>query len=185
VKRMLTLGLLLMFVFSATAFAQCYCDCNCWACSCNDDPDLIMTTLIVGGEEWDYEVKTNVRSRPDIDSRVVGDLSEGTQINVTDFYYTEDGRIWAEIWYKDNYAYVSVKYLEVLPDEGSYFYLPYETEVFKSPDGDSRKIARFVGDHLVLVTEIVTGDGDGEYWAKVVADGKYGYIRFLTLDAVL
>ena len=182
-KKVLTVVMVLVMMLGACSGALAgSCDCGCGKCSSDEYREWLMaTTLIVADEDGSYDVQVNVRSEPDINSEDVGTIEGGTRLNVTDFYYTEDGRIWAEIWYH-GVAYVSMKYMQPVP-EGSYFYLPFSTMVFSKPSFDSKKFAEFSEDQLILVEGIVANEGS--FWAKVLADGQYGYVYFVALEPVV
>ena len=175
-KRIVSLVLVFLVVFPMTVFAACGCNCGCYYCSYNDNDFILLTTLVVAGNDWNYDVKANVRCEPDIDSDIIAVIQGGTTIDVFGLYYSyKDGRIWAEIWHNGEYGYVSMKYLNALP-EGSFFYLPTDTEVSKYTGYTSSIMAEFSGDQLISVAEIVLDSKSNTYWAKVLADGKFGYI---------
>lgn len=182
VKKFLVLVLVLLVVFSTSALA-CDCNCGCYRCDCEDfDKDWRVTTLVVAGQDWDYDIKVNARKEPDIDAKVSKVLRGGTVINVTDFFYTDDGRIWAEFLCGDSYAYVSMKYLEVLP-EGSYFYISEKTAIRKYPSLKAAVDSVLIEEQEIYVSEVV--ENAYGFWAKVPTEDGYGYVRFLDLEPLV
>lgn len=181
-KKFLALVLVLLVAFSTTALA-CDCNCGCYGCDCEEfDKEWLVTTLVVAGDDWNYDIKINVREELDIDSKVLGVFRGGTLINVIDFYYSDDGRIWAEFLYGDSYAYISMKYLEVLP-EGSYFYISEKTDVRSSPYPRAYVESVLVEEQDIYVSEIV--ENVYGFWAKVPTRDGYGYVRFSDLEPLV
>jgi len=175
-KKMFVLLLVVMMVLmNVSATAEMYCN--------EFDKTWKMTTMVVADNDGDYDIRVNARVCPDISAPVATVLDGGTLLNVSDFWYSEDGRIWAECWFDIGYLYVSVRYLQPLPVEGSFFYLPVEVDVLRKPCEDAEPIATFVEDQLILVSEIVK-DEFGYYWAKVSADYRYGYIQLFWLNPI-
>ena len=183
VKKLFLMLVILVLVFSSTALA---CECDCYYCRMcigeSEKKPWEETTFVVAAPGWNYDVKSNVRRYPYIDSDVVGVVTGGTELDIIDFFFDEtDGRIWAQIWYKEDFAYVSMKYLQPL-DTGSYVYLSTGLEVIKEPREDSRPVALCDGEQSLILYEIV--ENEMGYWGKTMVNGRYGYIQMVLLDAM-
>jgi len=186
VKRAIAMVMIILLVISASALAcDCYCGCYTCVCDSNYEDQMTATTLVVSYPNWNYEAELNVRAYPDFNSEDLDTAKGGTKLNIIgDFIYTEDERIWCPIWWDDCLAFVSMKYLQPLKDEGSYFFLKEDTWVLREADYDSTPFAKFSGEQEILVKEIVIKDKK-DYFAKVLADGYYGYIPMTALSPIL
>lgn len=179
----LVLTTVVMMLEACSGALAATCNCGCGEYSSDEYREWLMaTTLIVADEDGSYDIQVNVRSEPDINSEDVGTIEGGTRLNVTDFYYTEDGRIWAEIWYH-GVAYVSMKYMQPVPEK-SFFYLPVRAGVYSESSSDGELIGEFYEDQLILVEKIYTNE-EGEFWAVVRANEQLGYLPFRYLEPVV
>jgi len=146
----------------------------------------IETTMVIADYGWDYNVKVNARENASIESDVVTVLDGGKLVDIIQFDYDPtDGRTWAQVRLSSsgNQPWVSMKYLQPIEDGGTFFYLGMDVEVLDRPYDDADPFTAFEEDQLIFVEEIVD-NGEFGFWAKVSADGRYGYIQLVLLDAV-
>jgi peptidoglycan/xylan/chitin deacetylase (PgdA/CDA1 family)/SH3-like domain-containing protein len=120
----------------------------------------------------------NVRSEPNVGGAFVARLDQGNVVTVVD--YVNAG--WAKVKLADGKeGYVSAQYISKLTTEaklkdeqkkyeGQYFVDFAFVNVRKSPDSGSEKLGEIQGQAFVKPVSV-----EGQ-WAKVVVDGKEGYI---------
>lgn len=140
------------------------------------------TTMITTGN-------VNVRSEPNINSKIIGWLDDGTIIFPLRFVSSKDGRMWVMIEYRGRYGYVSDRYLEFFEE------LPpvLDTSIKLTVTGNTVHVREWASIEAPILDVLIKNTvvnaysfvctSDGRIWAEVIYDGtNFGYMSMKYLE---
>lgn len=133
----------------------------------------------------------NVRAKPSIDAKVIGWLDKGECIEPLSFEFTDDGRVWVQIeWKNGRYGYVSDKYLDYLYDDGEItttitMITTANVNVREWASTDSKVVTTIKRGTYVDASMYYTSY-DGTVWAEIMGDDgmSLGYMSMRYLKFV-
>ncbi len=127
----------------------------------------------------------NLRTYMSASSAIVTQIPKGAEVKVIDSFFEK----WWQVYYKGQTGYVAKAYLlsepssapmetdtysEDFNSDGSdnHFVLTQETSLRTRPDSKAKVILRFeIGDEVKVL------DDSGQWWWKVIFDGKTGWLK--------
>ena len=124
----------------------------------------------------------NIHVAPDINSYSNNTISTGVTVEVSTFFPSEDGRVWAEIEHNGSYGYISMRYLKPLydsiPDLGVYMRVTGGSVNAHAFPAINSEVLGIVHQDDVLRAYYYTYASDGRIWAycRTLSGEDVGYV---------